>query len=378
MLRATHSAPQLLAWPHEKHQWSKIGHVYDVQTPDRRNQSHNEWDDPEWDDADLPTAETGSGRGWRPAGTDIVVLLGLFVLVAQFVLTPNLNWAPLQTWSTIFTAISLQSIPFLVLGVVLSALVAVVIPAGFFRKLLPKNPVLAVCTAGVGGMALPGCECASVPVSASLVRRGVAPAAALTFMLAAPAINPVVLVATAVAFQGTPEMVGARFLASLALSITMGLIWLKIGRSDLLQLPRIAGDESASMGERFRAAAVHDIFHAGGFLIVGAAVAATMNVVLPKSVMQFLADHPFIAVIALALLAVAVSMCSEADAFVAASFSQLGPAAQLAFMVVGPAIDIKLVAMQWGTFGRRFTMLFAPITFVLAIIFSLVVSAVLL
>jgi uncharacterized membrane protein YraQ (UPF0718 family) len=39
----------------------------------------------------------------------------------------------------------------------------------------------------------------------------------------------------------------------------------------------------------------------------------------------------------------------------------------LAFLVVGPMVDVKLIALQVGTFGRRFTMRFAPLTFVTAV-----------
>src|SRR5207248_4326133 len=104
-------------------------------------------------------------------------------------------------------SVFLQATPFLVFGVVLSAVIAVFVPPSFFAKALPRHPALAVPVAGVAGVVLPGCECGSVPVAGALVRRGVTPAAALAFLLAAPAVNPVVLTATAVAFPGKPMMV---------------------------------------------------------------------------------------------------------------------------------------------------------------------------
>ena len=97
-------------------------------------------------------------------------------------------------------------------------------PASFFAKALPKRPALAVPVASASGVVLPGCECASVPVSAALMNRGVTPAAALAFLLSAPAINPVVLASTAVAFPGQPQVVVARLLASLLVSVAIG--WL--------------------------------------------------------------------------------------------------------------------------------------------------------
>ncbi len=62
-------------------------------------------------------------------------------------------------------------------------------------------------------------------------------------------------------------------------------------------------------------------------------------------------------------MAVALCVCSEADAFVAATFTQFSPTARLAFMVVGPVVDLKLIALQSGTFGGRFARRFAPLTF---------------
>jgi uncharacterized membrane protein YraQ (UPF0718 family) len=85
-----------------------------------------------------------------------------------------------------------------------------------------------------------------------------------------------------------------------------------------------------------------------------------------------------LSVIALALLAVVLSLCSEGDAFVAASLTQFSLTARLAFLVVGPMVDAKLFAMQAGTFGRRFAVRFAPATFVIATLSAVAVGAVLL
>ena len=117
------------------------------------------------------------------------------------------------TWSTIFVSITIQALPFLVLGVLLSGALAALVRPGWLARALPRNDLLAVPAASLAGVALPGCECASVPIAARLRAGGVCSAAAMAFMLAAPAINPIVLVSTAVAFPGRPEMVAARFLA---------------------------------------------------------------------------------------------------------------------------------------------------------------------
>ncbi|MFE6133442.1 permease, partial [Streptomyces sp. NPDC056437] len=114
-----------------------------------------------------------------------------------------------QAWSTIFVAITVQALPFLLLGTLISGAVNAFVPASVFSRVLPRTPALAVPVASVAGTVLPGCECASVPVAGSLIRRGVTPAAAFAFLLSAPAVNPIVLVSTAVAFPGAPDMVAA-------------------------------------------------------------------------------------------------------------------------------------------------------------------------
>src|SRR5215217_9388534 len=160
----------------------------------------------------------------------LVVLLVVVALYSRGTLAGSFNPVVLRTWTTVFVAIVVQALPFLVLGVLISGAITALVSPALLARLLPRSPVLAVPSAALAGTALPGCECASVPIAGRLGARGVQPAAALAFMLAAPAVNPVVLVATAVAFPGRPEMVLARFLGSLATAMVMGWLWAKWGK----------------------------------------------------------------------------------------------------------------------------------------------------
>ncbi len=202
--------------------------------------------------------------------------------------------------------------------------------------------------------------------------------AALTYLLSAPAINPVVLVATAVAFPQMPSMVLARLVASLLLAVLMGLLWEWLGRPEWLRPPTRVHAHGDSRWATFRLVAQHDFLQAGGFLVLGALFAATLNVVIDPNWTAAVAAQPVVSVLVLAGSAVALAICSEADAFVAASLSGFSLTAKLAFLVVGPAVDVKLVALQAGTFGRSFAARFAPATFLLAIAVSAVVGGVLL
>ena len=307
-----------------------------------------------------------------------VVLAILAIAVGSRSLLSGVSNAYLSTWATIFVAIVVQALPFVVLGVLVSGLIASHATPAVLSRVVPRHPLLAVPAAACAGMLLPGCECASVPVAGRLRSRGVGSGAAAAFMLSAPAVNPVVLVATAVAFPGQPRMVVARLLASLACAAFVGLLWMRVGNDALMKpaVDRAAAD--AARWASFTTAARDDLLLAAGWLVVGAAAAATMQVVLPRSALESLASVPVLAVLALAVLAVLLCICSEADAFVAASLRQFSPVAQLVFMVVGPAVDLKLAAMQAGAFGRGFALRFAPLTFVVAVGSAVAVGTVLL
>ena len=277
--------------------------------------------------------------------------------------------------ATVFCGVFIQALPFLVLGVVVSGLIAAFVSADRLARWLPRRPAMAVAVAGVGGAALPGCECGSVPVARRLFGEGATGAAALTFMLSAPAINPVVLVATAVAFPGEPAMVLARCVASLITAVTMGLAWQRWGRAEWvtrrLPTPHHSG---ASRWATFTEAARHDFLQAGSYLVLGAAAAGALRVVVPPWVFEHLAGHLILGVLTMALLAVVLALCSEADAFVAASLTMLPLLPRLVFLVVGPAIDVKLSAMQAGMFGRPFAIRFGPATFVVATVVATIVG----
>lgn len=128
----------------------------------------------------------------------------------------------------------------------------------------------------------------------------------------------------------------------------------------------------------FRRGFQHDFLHAGGFLVVGAMAAATFNVAVPRSVVDTFSDSVWLSVLFLAVLAIVLAVCSEADAFVAASLSGFSPTARLTFMVVGPMVDLKLIALQAGTFGRAFAVRFSSATAVVAVVCSVIVGGVLL
>jgi uncharacterized protein len=316
--------------------------------------------------------------------TSLEILCGLLVvaLVGQGWLVDLLDAPAIQTGATVFVAVCVQALPFLVVGVLISGAIAAFVSADLLRRLLPKKAVFAVPVAGVAGVALPNCECAAVPVARRLIQQEVPASVAVTFLLAAPAVNPIVLVATAVAFPNEPRMVLARFLGSMATAVVMGWIWARFGRMEwfaeraMRRLPE-PNDHRDRWGVFFETAR-QDLVDAGGFLVIGGLTAAVLNVVVPRSWVNTLGEQMLLGIAVMAVLAVVLALCSEADAFVVASLSTMPMLPKLVFLVVGPAIDIKLFALQAGTLGRRFAARFAPMTFAVAILCAIVVGIVVL
>ena len=328
-----------------------------------------------------------STRGARRTRADVEVWVVLGVLAAsiplQHVLAGPLENAAFQTWATVFLAMVVQAIPFLVLGVVLSGLISALLSEKLVSRVLPRNQALAVPIAGVAGIGLPTCECATVPVASGLARRGVPAPVALTFLLAAPAVNPAVIVSTAVAFQGRTDMVVARFVASMLVAVVIGWIYVGVAqRVPALRMPRITevghGHDADTRLGRFVAAAWHDLLPAAGFLVIGAVIAAAVNVLVPLHIVDSVAGHALLAVVVLAAFAFIVALCSEADAFIVVSLTAFSDTAKLVFLVVGPVMDIKLAAMEAGQFGRQFIVQFAPLVLVVATVAACLVGWVIL
>ncbi|MEX2032369.1 MAG: permease [Dehalococcoidia bacterium] len=237
------------------------------------------------------------------------------------------------------------------------------VPSRAFLRIGRLPSALQVPAAALGGFAFPVCECGSVPVARRLVSKGLRPGAAVTFMLAAPILNPVVLLSTLVAYRGRSSMwfmVGGRFLLGLIVAVTVGWVVGEASAAELLL--RRQEDRQGSGGghagehdtrrQRFSEHLSGDFLFMGRFLVFGALVAAAFQTFVPQGWVDSVAGIPVLSVLAMMGLAFLLSLCSESDAFVAASFVQFGPSSQLAFLVFGPMMDTKLTALYAGTFRR--------------------------
>jgi uncharacterized membrane protein YraQ (UPF0718 family) len=290
------------------------------------------------------------------------ILLVLAAGIAASLLAARLGGlgdsAVAQNFVVVFTAIVVEALPFVLLGALVSALLEVVVPERAFSWVARLPARLQVPGAVAGALAFPVCECGSVPVARRLILRGMHPAAGIAFMLAAPIVNPVVVASTAVAYQGNhqAEMVAGRLVVGLALAVVVGWTIGHGGAAKLLARPSATHDHAHERG-RARRVVDHltgDLIFMGRFLVAGAALAAALQTAVPQSAFSGLLGAAPVSAVAMMGLAFVLSLCSEADAFVAISFGHFPLSSQLAFLVFGPVIDLKLALLYAGTFGKAF------------------------
>lgn len=285
---------------------------------------------------------------------------------------------------TAATAIVLEAAPFLLLGSLIGSLIEVLVPERTLLRVIPRSGAGQVATGIFAGMLLPTCECGIVPVVRRLLLKNVPPRVAIPYMMAAPVVNPVVLGSTLFAFQGDLSVVGLRVLLVIIPAAALGFA---LGKADPRAVLRQRPIDLKRFGEaEEELAASHEAHDCGGgcgcgcdhgaqgaggkaravlfhtaaefismarFLVFGAVVAAGFKAFLPPSVLGLFVDNPLLAVGGLMLLAIALSICSEADAFVAASFASFPVSAKVAFMAIGPMVDLKLIPLFLSVFTRR-------------------------
>jgi uncharacterized protein len=293
--------------------------------------------------------------------------IGAFVAAAVALalaarLTGLTDTAGVETFVLIFTSIVVEALPFVLLGAAVSAVIEVFVSDASFRRLAGMPVSLQLPGAALAGLAFPVCECGSVPVARRLISKGIHPAAGLAFMLASPIVNPIVLLSTVVAYRGRGialEMVLGRAGLGLLLAFVAGWALGSERPAELLR-PRPADeDEHAAHNPEGRMSdfvehLAADFFYMGRFIIIGAALAAALQTIIPQSLVSGVARTPVIGALALMGIAFVLSLCSEADAFVAVSFTSFPLGAQLAFLVFGPVVDAKLAFLYGATFRKRF------------------------
>jgi len=280
------------------------------------------------------------------------------------------------TFSIIFSAIVLEAFPFMLLGTLLGGFVEVFLSRDQLLRILPREKKQAVAVAAFLGIILPVCECAIVPVVRKFIQKGMPLGSAVAFLLGGPIVNPLVFSSTLVAYSFAWDVAFLRVFAGVVIAMGIGLLTdacfsrkqallpfpeqtaCGCGHAGCTHTHTHGSSGSRTVAAKIKAALSHgaaDFYDIGRFLIIGAFIAAALQTLVPRQAFMAVAQGPFIAITAMMVLAVALNLCSEADAFIAASFQPMGMplSAQMAFMVLGPMLDIKLILMYLAVFTRR-------------------------
>lgn len=323
------------------------------------------------------------------------ILLGTIALDALDALVPALQLPAvplpdlLQNYVTVFLGIFIEAVPFLLLGSVVAGLITEFVSADDIARFFPKNKVLGAFAGSLLGLLFPVCECGVVPVVRRLYQKGFPLSAGISFLLAAPVINPVVIASTYAAFGNSPIFWG-RIIFTLIIAFGVGLVFSVQPNVARVLLPRslapvrggieneelrmekaksepIQNSKYSILNLRLQRAlgvATDEFFDMGRYLVIGILIATTLQTFIPQPALVSIGQGPVTSVIALQLLAFVLSVCSTVDAFLALSFVNTFTAgAIIAFLVFGPMLDIKSVIMYLGVFRPRVVFYIAMLTF---------------
>lgn len=287
------------------------------------------------------------------------------------------------------SGIILEALPFMLIGAIAGGLIEEYLPESAVTKLRQKK-IKAIMIAALAGLALPVCECAVIPVLYRLLRKGIPPEAALAYMLAGPVVNPIVFTSTLVAYRFNPMVPVLRTIAGYIIAVSVAILVSKILKGRIIRND-ISNSSLSSIKENtkepgiIRAAkhAAEDILKAGKYFVMGALFAGLLQSAFGRDVFLSITSNPVLAIAGMMVLAFLLSICADGDAFVAASFGKafFPLSSQLAFMLLGPMLDIKLLLMYRIVFPWKTVLVLIPCitmtVFLASLLLHLLIGAVL-
>jgi len=291
----------------------------------------------------------------------------------------------------IFLGILLQAIPFLIVGVLLSSAIQIYVSSEFIEKKFPRQLVKGIIFAIIAGLFLPVCDCASIPIFRSLIRKKVPLVSSLVFMTVTPIINPVALFSTYYAFGGNLKVLFARVSLGIIVAVLVGITVSLIGPKDNILLSNISSNACscgcnidsgiiASRKQKFLIYLQHaqnEFFNVGKYLVIGAFVSAFFQTVGSKfAIFQHFSSTAESILIMMAM-AFFLSLCSTSDAIVGRSLlAQFPMSAVMGFLVFGPMMDVKNMIMLSGSFSKKFIVtLFVAVVIICFVVINLFASS---
>ncbi|AUP11092.1 Membrane protein [Streptococcus agalactiae] len=287
-------------------------------------------------------------------------------------------------WFAIFISIIIEALPFVLLGTILSGIIEVFITPDIVNKFLPKNKFLKVLFGTFVGFVFPSCECGIIPIINRFLEKKVPSYTAVPFLATAPIINPIVLFATYSAFGNSIRFLILRFVGATIVAIALGVMLAFLVDDNILKedaKPTHFHDHSDKKWYQkiflALAHAIDEFFDTGRYLVFGTLIASAMQIYLPTRVLTTIGHSPITAILVMMLLPFILSLCSEADAFIGASLlSTFGIAPVMAFLLIGPMIDIKNLMMMVNSFKTRFIVQFISVSSLIIIIYCLFVGVI--
>ncbi|RAP78359.1 permease [Paenibacillus montanisoli] len=291
--------------------------------------------------------------------------------------------------NTIFLSMIMEAIPFILLGVMISGLIQTFLSERWIARMLPQNRYVSSLLGCGVGLFFPACECGIVPITKRLLRKGVPLHAGIAFMLTGPIINPIVLFSTYIAFGNDWRMVlvraGMAIVVAYATAIAVSFLYPKLplrqaelASAEIAAASDLSVPAQASLKRRLYDVMLHAIdefFSVGKYLVLGAFIAASMQTFIPTSALMNLGHTPVTASLVMIGLAFIMSLCSEADAFIASSFRGTFSIGSLsAFLVFGPMIDIKNTLMLLAVFRGKFVIVLITLVAGITLVSSLIVG----
>ena len=297
----------------------------------------------------------------------VVFIVTLYFVFRPFWLALNI---PVETTINIFLGIILQAIPFLLIGVLLSSTIQVLLPNGWLERRFPKSLGLGMLAALAGGFCLPVCDCATIPIFRSLLKKGVPLPVAITFMMAAPIVNPVAILSTWYAFGGGSVVLVCRICLGVIVALLVGLVFAFFLPKTGIMLSGTLSPIMCSCGcvgntgktvtikDRlimFLRHAQEEFLSVGKYLIIGTFISSVFQTLDKSKLIAQGNSGLAVSILIMMVLAFALSLCSSSDAIIARSFlNQLPLGAIIGFLVLGPMMDIKNITMLSSWFSKSF------------------------
>jgi uncharacterized membrane protein YraQ (UPF0718 family) len=284
-----------------------------------------------------------------------LVVLG-FVCVPKLMLEGSVNDFFMLTFSVI-----IESVPFLILGSFLAAVVRIYVPLTWFIKVLPKHSHLRRFVLSFFGVLLPVCECGNIPMARGLMLKGFTVPEATVFLLAAPIVNPVTIITTHQAFGWDGSILIWRVVGGLLIANFIGWLFAQHPEPEKLLAPSFehacrvdSGQVQSKKVSNLANLTTHELLFLLPTLIIGAVVAALVQVLVPREVLVAVGNDFFLSVLVMLLLAVIIAICSNVDSFFALSFaSTFTNGSLITFLLAGPLIDVKMIALMRTTFTTQ-------------------------